>query len=75
MINALWPEMSALLLLESSQAKTPSGSDGTSFLKNSGSCLVASDLASATGSEPSLRRRRPAILSKNAGLRVDWTAS
>ena len=44
MMNALWPEISALLLLESSHAKTPSGSSGTSFLKNSSICLVASDL-------------------------------
>src|SRR5205085_4776331 len=44
MINALWPDISALLLLESSQANTPSGSSGTSFLKNSSLCLVASDL-------------------------------
>src|SRR5215469_14745017 len=35
MIRALWPEISALLLLESSQAKTPSGSSGISFLKYS----------------------------------------
>ena len=44
MISALWPEISALLLLESSQAKTPSGNSGTSFLKKSSMCLVASDL-------------------------------
>src|SRR5215472_3714243 len=44
MINALWPEINALLLLASSQANTPSGNNGTSFLKNSSICLVASDL-------------------------------
>ncbi len=44
MISALSPEISALLLLESFQANTPSGSNGTSFLKKSSMCLVASDL-------------------------------
>src|SRR5205085_11154154 len=43
MIKALWPEIKALLLLESSQAKTPSGRSGTSFLNQSSTCLVASD--------------------------------
>src|SRR5258707_10424291 len=43
-INAAWPEISALLLLESSQAKTSGGSTGTSFLNHSNTCFTGSDL-------------------------------
>src|SRR3954451_12664895 len=43
MISAACPEISALLLLESSQAKTSGGRNGTSFLNHSSTCLVASD--------------------------------
>src|SRR4051794_27766566 len=35
MISAAWPEISALLFDESSQAKTSGGSTGTSFLNHS----------------------------------------
>ena len=44
MISAAWPEISALLFDESSQAKTSGGSTGTSFLNHSRTWRVASDL-------------------------------
>src|SRR6188508_3202259 len=44
MISAAWPEISALLLLESSQAKTSGGRNGTSFLNHSSTCFTWSDL-------------------------------
>src|SRR6267142_5326547 len=43
-ISAAWPEISALLLLESSQAKTSGGRTGTSFLNHSSTCFTDSDL-------------------------------
>src|SRR6266853_3848049 len=43
MIRALCPEISALLLLESSQAKTPSGRNGTSFLNHASTWRVAAE--------------------------------
>src|SRR5271169_1616384 len=44
MISAPFPDMSHLLLLASSQAKTSGGRDGTIFLNHSRTCFVASDL-------------------------------
>src|ERR1041385_6447173 len=44
MISAAWPEISALLFEESSQAKTSGGSTGTSFWNHSSTCFIASDL-------------------------------
>ena len=44
MINALWPEISALLLDASFHAKTVGGKSGTAFWNHSSTCLVASDL-------------------------------
>src|SRR5262249_61733586 len=43
-ISAPLPEISHLLLLASSQAKTSGGRNGTIFLNHSSTCLVASDL-------------------------------
>src|SRR5437764_3241026 len=43
-INAAWPEISALLFEESSQAKTSGGSNGTSFLNQPSTCFTGSDL-------------------------------
>src|SRR3981081_1121097 len=43
-ISAAWPEINALLFDESSQAKTPLGRNGTSFLYHSSTCFIASDL-------------------------------
>src|ERR1051325_7652521 len=43
-ISAACPEISALLLLESSQAKTSGGRCGTSLLNHSSTCLTGSDL-------------------------------
>src|SRR3954465_13479582 len=44
MISAACPETSALLLLESSQAKTSGGRTGTSRLNQSSTCFTGSDL-------------------------------
>src|ERR1700722_6998632 len=57
MISAPLPEISHLLLLASSQAKTAGGRNGTIFLNHSSTCLVASDLTVTfpswpTGPEP-----------------------
>ena len=41
-IRALWPEISALLLDASSQAKTLGGKDGTVFLNHSSTIRIAS---------------------------------
>src|ERR1051325_9929940 len=43
-ISALWPEISALLLEASSQAKALSGKNGTVFLNHSSTVLIASVL-------------------------------
>src|SRR5436190_23996718 len=43
-ISAAWPEISALLLLESSHAKTSGGRNGTSFLNQPSTCFTGSDL-------------------------------
>src|SRR3954451_4237795 len=43
-ISAAWPEISALLLLESSHAKTSCGRRGTSRLNHSRTCFTGSDL-------------------------------
>src|SRR5207248_10760544 len=43
-ISAPLPEISHLLLLASSQAKTSGGRNGTIFLNHSRTCFVASDL-------------------------------
>ena len=44
MINAPLPEISHLLLLESSQAKTSAGKTGTNLLNHSSDCFIASEL-------------------------------
>src|SRR5438067_2046712 len=43
-ISAAWPEINALLLLESSQANTSGGRNGTSFLNQPRTCFTGSDL-------------------------------
>src|ERR1044071_242264 len=43
MISAAWPEISALLFEESSQAKTSGGRTFTSFWNHSRTCLTWSD--------------------------------
>src|SRR5215210_2994132 len=43
-ISAAWPEISALLFDESSQANTSGGRFGTSFLNHSRTCFTGSDL-------------------------------
>src|SRR3954470_6599778 len=43
-ISAACPEISALLLLESSQAKTSGGRNGTNRLNQSSTCFTGSDL-------------------------------
>src|SRR5207302_5902679 len=62
-MNAAWPEISALLLLESSQAKTSGGRNGTSFLNHASTCLTGSDL---TMMLPSLSTRSAPCAVKTA---------
>src|SRR5205814_9976992 len=55
MISAAWPEISALLLLESSQANTSGGRNFTSFWNHAITCFTASDL---TVPSPTLQTNR-----------------